>query len=430
MALDGNLRTVDQLREEVSLLQQKIVAAECDNGKLAADLLAWRQWYNFAYKKEMLFLGSEVERLAKLGEHMVDDDNDGVPNVPPSLQSRAKLMDRRVGPMLTAPPLPTRSMAPSTSEPSLKSKALGNSGTQTALMAGTQPASPQRRPVQDPAPPSFTQETWKKFLRRQTTQSFHLYQKNNVQFKEEVAEKRRSILEVRYNRLGLTDVHTKKDGVVVKDIQEGTALRKLLKHRFGSIARGWHIGLDIDGKGRMGFQEFTRALHRMGWAGNLKELWADLVPSNGDGLVSLEELDPSLCREVANFKKALVDKYGSVLKGWRRAFDPEDQSALNVEQFEAGLKKCGFNGNAQRMMEWFDSTDRGFIGLGDIDPSSAIAKNKGHEHCSADPLASPKRNRRHMKDGEAKISHHKEIHKDVHDAMSKRSVRHSQTLRP
>jgi hypothetical protein len=421
MALDGNLRTVDQLREEVSLLQQKIAATECDNGNLAADLLAWRKWFNNDYKEEMLYLGSEVDRLAKLGEHMIDDDNDGVPKLPPSLCRSSKAKDRRVGPHVAAPPLPTRSMVLSASEPNLKSKALGYSGTQSTLMA----TSPAGQPVQDPPPPGRSREIFDNFLRRQTTQSFDLYRKSNVQFKEEVASKRRSILEVQYNRLGLKDIHKAKDGNVVKEIQEGTALRRLLKHRFRSIARGWHIALDPDGKGRMGFHEFTYSLHRMGYAGNLKELWADLVPTDGDGLISLAELDPSLAREVANFKQTLVEKYGSILKGWKEIFDPEDQSALSVAEFELGLKRIGCVANAQRLFEWFDSTDRGFIGIGDLDATSALAKNQGLDHCSADPMASPKRNRRHMKHGETKIAIHKEVHKDVQQAMSRRSVRYS-----
>ncbi len=51
---------------------------------------------------------------------------------------------------------------------------------------------------------------------------------------------------------------------------------KMLVHRYGSVARGWRKGLDKDGNGRLSYNEFASAARAIGYAGNIKVLWACL----------------------------------------------------------------------------------------------------------------------------------------------------------
>eukprot|EP00931_Biecheleriopsis_adriatica_P102796 TRINITY_DN77725_c0_g1_i1.p1 TRINITY_DN77725_c0_g1~~TRINITY_DN77725_c0_g1_i1.p1 ORF type:complete len:1764 (-),score=486.63 TRINITY_DN77725_c0_g1_i1:84-5375(-) len=124
-------------------------------------------------------------------------------------------------------------------------------------------------------------------------------------------------------------------------------LRKYLRKNFGSIVAGWRA-LDSDNNGRLTFYEFCNACRRMGYHGNLKQIWNDL-DKNLDGVISLVELDPEAGKTVGQFKLALMNEYGDMATAWKKGLDTNGSGRIDEPEIEAAVKKLGLKLNPQRL---------------------------------------------------------------------------------
>jgi len=110
--------------------------------------------------------------------------------------------------------------------------------------------------------------------------------------------------------------------------------RTLLKRKYGSVVAGWRR-IDQDKNGRLSFYEFCNACRAMGYTGNLKKLWKEL-DENGNGFISLMQLDPEVGRIVGTFKLLLLKKYGDMLTAWKKGLDVNGNGRIE----EAEVEKC------------------------------------------------------------------------------------------
>merc|ERR1711865_1188753 len=65
--------TLDDLRQECSLLRRRVESLEADKGDLAAQVAAWKKWYVQNYRPQIEYLDSEVSRLCALAPVLPDD---------------------------------------------------------------------------------------------------------------------------------------------------------------------------------------------------------------------------------------------------------------------------------------------------------------------------------------------------------------------
>lgn len=65
------------------------------------------------------------------------------------------------------------------------------------------------------------------------------------------------------------------------DLEE---FKMVLRHKFGSIARAWRVGLDRDESGLLDFREFCAAMRAIGYVGNLRTLWFNMDADNSGAL--------------------------------------------------------------------------------------------------------------------------------------------------
>ena len=74
----------------------------------------------------------------------------------------------------------------------------------------------------------------------------------------------------------------KEDAARDKGARNAKEFRRLLKCRFGNLHRAWNEGLDLDGNGRLSYNEFSYAVRMLGFRGAVLKLWVELDgPADG-----------------------------------------------------------------------------------------------------------------------------------------------------
>jgi Ca2+-binding EF-hand superfamily protein len=108
---------------------------------------------------------------------------------------------------------------------------------------------------------------------------------------------------------------------------------RLLKSRYGSLARAWKEGLDTDGNGVLTFIEFCNAARRIGYGGKIKALWKEL-DANGNGHISLNEIDAATAESLDKFNEKLTEKGTVPLeKSWRSVLDTNRSGRVELSEF-------------------------------------------------------------------------------------------------
>lgn len=164
------------------------------------------------------------------------------------------------------------------------------------------------------------------------------------------------------------------DGKAADDVQfwgdrgiEG--FRMYLKKKYGSIVAGWRA-LDMDKNGRLSFYEFCNACRGMGYHGNLKKLWRQL-DGNGNGFISLMEIDPDVGNTVGTFKVALMKKYGGMLPAWQKGLDVNKSGRVLEADIGVCLKNLGLEISAHKLYSHLCSHSGGLgLTLQEFDPDA------------------------------------------------------------
>jgi len=132
--------------------------------------------------------------------------------------------------------------------------------------------------------------------------------------------------------------------------------KDLLLKSYKNFVRAWREGLDRDRNGRLDQKEFTRAVKDLGFAGNSRELWEEL-DLNGNGWVSLWELDEATAVLLQEFKASAEAAYGSLQMAWQEAMDTRDNDRVKILDFKEGCKLLGYKGDANKMFALLDTDE-------------------------------------------------------------------------
>eukprot|EP00929_Paragymnodinium_shiwhaense_P070802 TRINITY_DN3591_c0_g1_i1.p1 TRINITY_DN3591_c0_g1~~TRINITY_DN3591_c0_g1_i1.p1 ORF type:complete len:1479 (-),score=439.91 TRINITY_DN3591_c0_g1_i1:263-4699(-) len=168
----------------------------------------------------------------------------------------------------------------------------------------------------------------------------------------------------------------KKAGTTVGDLD---SLRSMLCRKYGTVACAWRhmTANDIDGKGRMAFGEFCDALRRIGYNGNMKNLWEELGGKKL-GYVSLTQVDPTADEMLREFRTLLVKKYGSIMKAWQEGLDHNKNGSLEIHELKAALPVIGFKGDPEQLFKLLIAErGRHIITFADLDPLATQAYYRG-----------------------------------------------------
>merc|ERR1719321_1944116 len=102
--------------------------------------------------------------------------------------------------------------------------------------------------------------------------------------------------------------------------------------------------------------------------GHINGLWR-LLDENKDGIISLRELDAEVGEAVGELFKILLDKFGSIVEGWKKGLDADGNGWLDKDEFVKKCKDTGYTGNAKRLFHFLQpEPGRRHITLDDFGP--------------------------------------------------------------
>lgn len=144
--------------------------------------------------------------------------------------------------------------------------------------------------------------------------------------------------------------------------------RTFLKARFGSIIAGWRA-IDLEGNGRLSFQELCRACRSLGYHGNLRKLW-DELDRNGDGHITVGEIDPEVGETIGAFKLALMNAYGDMLTAWREGVDINNSGRIEEEEIRLCCERLGLSLDHRKVFRMLAPHGSLGVTLKDFDPDA------------------------------------------------------------
>lgn len=150
-----------------------------------------------------------------------------------------------------------------------------------------------------------------------------------------------------------------------------------LINRCGSLLGAWREHLDLDGNSRLTFGEFTQALQKLGFHGDVKGLWRKL-DMKGMGYLSFGDLDKDTDDALTEFREKLCKEYGNMLLAWMKGLDTRGTNLVDDQQFLRCCEKVGFSGDAALLFQKMrPEAGRRFLTLKDFDTKAYNALHRG-----------------------------------------------------
>lgn len=119
--------------------------------------------------------------------------------------------------------------------------------------------------------------------------------------------------------------------------------RRRLLHRYHNMIGAWkHI--DPQSHGRLSFFDFCRACRHLGCDGEARVLW-EALDSNGDGFITLDEVDPNLAILLEQFAQRLTARCGTADIAWKEHFNKQGFGRCPAERFFKACERLGFRGD-------------------------------------------------------------------------------------
>mmetsp|Transcript_28237 Transcript_28237/g.65295 ORF Transcript_28237/g.65295 Transcript_28237/m.65295 type:complete len:1163 (+) Transcript_28237:149-3637(+) len=145
--------------------------------------------------------------------------------------------------------------------------------------------------------------------------------------------------------------------------------RKYLVYRFGSVLHGWRV-LDEERNGKLSKQEFANACRRIGYHGNLKELWFQL-DKDGSGFITMMEIDPEVGEYLGQFKLALMQRYGDMLSAWKKGLDYNGTGRVEEDEVKLCCEQLGLALNPKKLFRMLQQGNKGLgVTLQEFDPEA------------------------------------------------------------
>eukprot|EP00929_Paragymnodinium_shiwhaense_P009845 TRINITY_DN114203_c0_g1_i1.p1 TRINITY_DN114203_c0_g1~~TRINITY_DN114203_c0_g1_i1.p1 ORF type:complete len:253 (+),score=50.94 TRINITY_DN114203_c0_g1_i1:94-852(+) len=128
-----------------------------------------------------------------------------------------------------------------------------------------------------------------------------------------------------------------------------TEFRKALLQRYRSVLGAWRE-LDPRNHGRLAFFDFCRACRHLGYDGEARLLW-NALDCDGDGFISLWDVDMRLSAQLQGFTDALVTASGSAEAAWKQFFNSNGMGRSPESSFARSCAALGYEGDVKTVYE-------------------------------------------------------------------------------
>ncbi|CAE8740159.1 unnamed protein product, partial [Polarella glacialis] len=168
--------------------------------------------------------------------------------------------------------------------------------------------------------------------------------------------------------------HAEEPDWVIDTVEE---FELLCLRKYGSITQAWRQCLDWDHNGRLTFNELCAACRRLGYAGDLKALWAEFGGKE-HGHLTLKELDPQADELIKSFLELLTLRYGHLDIAWKKGFGKDPHDTLDRGELEKALAVLGYPHSAKKLFKAL-IPDKGkvLLTIWDLDPSCSRERARG-----------------------------------------------------
>eukprot|EP00440_Ansanella_granifera_P041816 gb/GFBE01045337.1/.p1 GENE.gb/GFBE01045337.1/~~gb/GFBE01045337.1/.p1 ORF type:complete len:1196 (+),score=297.39 gb/GFBE01045337.1/:1-3588(+) len=163
--------------------------------------------------------------------------------------------------------------------------------------------------------------------------------------------------------------------------------RQALCVRFGSCISAWREALDLDGNGRITFGEFCLAMSRLGYHGEVRQLWAQLTGSKDEkGFFVFRDLDPETDEMLSELRDLLSKEYDNMLMAWLKGLDTRGTGLVTEKQFVDCCKQVGFSGDGAKLFKLMKpDAGRTLMTIRDFDTRAFNALGRGDFRMLSEP---------------------------------------------
>jgi len=161
---------------------------------------------------------------------------------------------------------------------------------------------------------------------------------------------------------------------------------KLLQQHRGSILRAWRLDLDIRGSGKVAYVDFAHACRQLHVMSQARNIWSSLRNKDDPRPLEFSELGSEEAPNLDAFAEVLWNALGLDLEKAWMFMDVNFQRWLSLEDFEAGARKLGFDGNVKLLFKGLDSSGLGRVTRTDFEYLrlvTRVAPRKLQEHPGA-----------------------------------------------
>jgi len=134
----------------------------------------------------------------------------------------------------------------------------------------------------------------------------------------------------------LVDARISEEKGMYKEVVTLKDFKKSLVRTYGSLWAAWFRSLDTDQNGLVTQNDFTRACLVLGNK-NVRQFWNEM-DSAGKGQIIFADFDPPGAQAYDQLKGLLVQKFGSMVEGFRQGLDRQKNKQVDLTIFKEQLQ--------------------------------------------------------------------------------------------